>query len=132
MQPSHDSFYFQVCTLTFGVSFQWREAKKYSKTELSLSAGCHVSITHTLCKSLPAGLDVSTGAGWECGSVMTRLKACSLCLTQVGFHLRERLPVHGHSSQLRLHQNERCGLHQREWKRESLGCGRLRLPSSGR
>uniref|UniRef100_A0A8D2ZEB5 P2X purinoceptor n=1 Tax=Scophthalmus maximus TaxID=52904 RepID=A0A8D2ZEB5_SCOMX len=50
----------------------------------------------------------------------------------VGFHLREGLPVHGHGGQLRLHQNERRGLHGGERSRESLGCGRLRLPSAGR
>lgn len=59
------------------------------------------------------------------------LTGCSLPLSQVGVHLRERIPVHGHGGELRLQQNERRGLHQRQRKREGLGRRRLCLPLPG-
>lgn len=52
-------------------------------------------------------------------------------LPQVGVHLRERIPVHRHGGELSLQQNERGGLHQREWNREGLGCGGLCLSIAG-
>lgn len=92
---------------------------------------CRMS-TLPLYMPLPVGLDGwMAGVEWE-SEVLTGLTGCFLCLFQVGVHLRERLPVHRHSSELRLQQNERSGLYQCEWIRESLGCGRLRLPSAGR
>lgn len=63
--------------------------------------------------------------------MLTGLTGCSLCLAQVGVHLREGLPVHGHGGQLRLQQDEGSGLHQRERIREGVGRGRLRLPAAG-
>lgn len=68
-------------------------------------------------------------------NVSTLLTGCSLTFffffIQVGVHLRERIPVHRHGGELRLQQNERSGLHQRERERKGLGCRRLRLPFPG-
>lgn len=50
---------------------------------------------------------------------------------QVGVYLRERIPVHRHGGELSLQQNERGGLHQREWNWEGLGCGGLCLSIAG-
>lgn len=52
-------------------------------------------------------------------------------LPQVGVYLWERIPVHRHSGELSLQQNERGGLHQREWNWEGLGCGGLCLSIAG-
>lgn len=52
-------------------------------------------------------------------------------LPQVGVHLWERIPVHRRGGELSLQQNERGGLHQREWNWEGLGCGGLCLSIAG-
>lgn len=81
--------------------------------------------------TLPLGF-TGWSAGVEGGSeVLMGLTGCFLCLTQVGVHLRERLPVLGHRGELRLQQNEGSGLHQCERSREGVGRGRLRLPAAG-